>query len=130
MGKTSYSKNGHVLRTQILPAPASHALLYDPVTYRTVAGNIQPFLADYIDSRLSIGWQLTYLSTEGKWDVKNLKKWSDVVPVSEPIGGIFRAMKVGACRTVAANCNSLLKIHFYELSSTDRIGRLTSYLIL
>ena len=93
LGTTSLSKNGRVLRTKILPAPASHALLYDPITYRTVAGNIQPFLADHIDSRLSIGWQLTYLSTEGKWDVKNLKKWSDVPPVSEPIAGIFRAMK-------------------------------------
>ena len=93
LGTTSLSKNGQVLRTKILPAPASHALLYDPITYRTVAGNIQPFLADHIDSRLSIGWQLSYLSTEGKWDVKNLKKWSDVPPVSEPIAGIFRAMK-------------------------------------
>ena len=93
LGTTSLSKNGRVLRTKILPAPASHALLYDPITYRTVAGNIQPFLADHIDSRLSIGWQLTYLSTEGKWDVKNFKKWSDVPPVSEPIAGIFRAMK-------------------------------------
>lgn len=93
LGTTFYSKNGRVVRTKILPAPASHALLYDPVTYRTVAGNIQPFLADHIDSRLSIGWQLTYLSTEGKWDVKNLKKWSEVEPVSGLIGGIFRAMK-------------------------------------
>ena len=93
LGTTSLSKNGQVLRTKILPAPASHALLFDPITYRTVAGNIQPFLADHVDSRLSIGWQLTYLSTEGKWDVKNLKKWSDVPPVSEPVAGIFRAMK-------------------------------------
>ena len=100
-GRTSYSKNGQVVRTKILPAPASHALLYDPVTYRTVAGNIQPFLADYVDSRLSIGWQLTYLSTEGKWDIKNLKKWSDVQPVSEPIAGTFRAMKT--LRQIDAN---------------------------
>ena len=92
-GTTFYSKNDRVVRTKILQAPASHALLYDPVTYRTVAGHIQPFLADYIDRRLSIGWQLTYLSTEGKWDVKNLEKWSDVKPVSDLIAGIFRAMK-------------------------------------
>lgn len=93
LGTTFYSRNNQVVRTKILPAPASHALPYDPITYRTVAGNIQPFLADYVDSRLSIGWQLTYLSTEGKWDVKNLKKWKDVDPVSGPIAGIFRAMK-------------------------------------
>lgn len=93
LGTITLTKNGCVLRTKILPTPASHALLYDPITYRTVAGNIQPFLADHIDPRLSIGWQLTYLSTEGKWDVKNLKKWSDVPPVSAPIAGIFRAMK-------------------------------------
>ena len=93
LGTTFYSRNNQVVRTKILPAPASHALPYDPITYRTVAGNIQPFLADYVDRRLSIGWQLTYLSTEGKWDVKNLKKWKDVDPVSGPIAGIFRAMK-------------------------------------
>ena len=93
LGITFYSRNNQVVRTKILPAPASHALPYDPITYRTVAGNIQPFLADFVDSRLSIGWQLTYLSTEGKWDVKNLKKWRDVDPVSGPIAGIFRAMK-------------------------------------
>lgn len=39
------------------------------------------------------GWQLQYLSREGKWDVKNLAKWKSVPPVSEPIGGVFRAMK-------------------------------------
>ena len=93
LGTTFYSSHNQVVRTKILPPPASHALPYDPITYRTVAGNIQPFLADYVDSRLSIGWQLTYLSTEGKWDVKNLKKWKDVDPVSGPIAGIFRAMK-------------------------------------
>ncbi|KAI2480559.1 Dual specificity phosphatase catalytic domain protein [Pyrenophora tritici-repentis] len=51
------------------------------------------FFADYIDPRLSLAWQLSYLSTEGKWDVKNLAKWKAVTPVSDPIAGIFRAMK-------------------------------------
>ncbi|KAL8671790.1 MAG: hypothetical protein Q9168_003713 [Polycauliona sp. 1 TL-2023] len=82
-----------VLKTSILPAPAAHSLLYDAATYRTLAGLIQKFLGNHIDSRLSLGWQLTYLSTEGKWDVKNLVKWQAVVPVSEPIAGVFRAMK-------------------------------------
>ena len=87
------SKKHQILKTSILPGPASHALLYDHATYRTLAGLIQAFLADHIDSRLSLGWQLQYLSTEGKWDVKNLAKWQAVRPVSEPIAGIFRALK-------------------------------------
>lgn len=81
-----------VLKTTVLPR-ATHALLYDHATYRTLAGLIQTFLAEHIDSRLSLGWQLQHLSTEGKWDVKNLVKWQAVRPVSEPIGDIFRAMK-------------------------------------
>lgn len=81
-----------VLKTTVLPR-ATHALLYDHATYRTLAGLIQTFLAEHIDSRLSLGWQLQHLSTEGKWDVKNLVKWQAVRPVSEPIGNIFRAMK-------------------------------------
>lgn len=88
-----YSLKRQVLKTSILPAPASHALLYDPATYRTLAGLIQTFLYNHVDTRLSLGWQLQHLSTEGKWDVKNLKKWQAVRPVSEPIAGIFRAMK-------------------------------------
>ena len=90
-GTSSVGKT--VLKTTILPSPATHALLYDHATYRTLAGLIQTFLADHIDSRLSLGWQLQHLSTEGKWDVKNLAKWQAVKPVSEPIAGIFRAMK-------------------------------------
>lgn len=88
-----YSRKRQVLKTSILPAPASHALLYDPATYRTLAGLIQTFLYDHVDTRLSLGWQLQHLSTEGKWDVKNLYKWQAVRPVSDPIAGIFRAMK-------------------------------------
>ncbi|KAF2138363.1 uncharacterized protein K452DRAFT_328891 [Aplosporella prunicola CBS 121167] len=81
------------LKTVILPSPASHALLYAPSTARTLSGLIQSFLAERIDKRLSLGWQLQYLTTEGKWDVKNLVKWQAVQPVSEPIAGTFRAMK-------------------------------------
>jgi pimeloyl-ACP methyl ester carboxylesterase/protein-tyrosine phosphatase len=90
---SEFSKKRRVLKTSILPAPASHALLYDPATYRTLAGLIQTFLCDHVDSRLSLGWQLQHLTTEGKWDVKNLVKWQTVRPVSEPIAEIFRAMK-------------------------------------
>ncbi|KAL8689512.1 MAG: hypothetical protein Q9218_004836 [Villophora microphyllina] len=90
---STFSRRRQVLKTSILPKPAAHSLLYDPTTYRTLAGLIQKFLWDHIDSRLSLGWQLQHLSTEGKWDVKNLAKWQAVRPVSEPIANIFRAMK-------------------------------------
>ncbi|KAI1516417.1 alpha/beta hydrolase fold [Pyrenophora tritici-repentis] len=82
-----------VVKTAITPKPASHALLFAPSTSRIIAGLIGTFFADYIDPRLSLAWQLSYLSTEGKWDVKNLAKWKAVTPVSDPIAGIFRAMK-------------------------------------
>ena len=89
----SYSRRRQVLKTSILPFPASHGLLYDPATYRTLAGLIHTFLYEHVDTRLSLGWQLQHLSTEGKWDVKNLAKWQAVRPVSEPVAGIFHAMK-------------------------------------
>ena len=92
-GSPAYSQKRQVLKTSVLPYPASHALLYDPATYRTLAGLIQSFLSDHVDTRLSLGWQLQHLSTEGKWDVKNLAKWQAIEPVSDPIAGIFRAMK-------------------------------------
>ena len=91
--KAAVLKDRQILKTSILPSPASHALLYDHATYRTLAGLIQNFLADHVDRRLSLGWQLQHLCTEGKWDVKNLQKWQAVNPVSEPISHTFRAMK-------------------------------------
>ena len=81
------------LKTIVLPLPASHALPYTTSTSRIVAGLITDFLASHVSPRLSLGWQLQYLSTEGKWDVKNLEKWKKVLAVSEPIGGVFRAIK-------------------------------------
>ncbi|RAH83553.1 dual specificity phosphatase catalytic domain protein [Aspergillus japonicus CBS 114.51] len=87
---------GHqrAVKTVILPAPASHALIYDRATYRTLAGIIQDFLNQHIDNRLSMGWQLQYLNTSGKWDVKNLAKWKKVTPVSQRIDDTFVAMKM------------------------------------
>ncbi|KAE8364371.1 hypothetical protein BDV27DRAFT_145356 [Aspergillus caelatus] len=82
------------VKTVILPAPASHALLYDRATYRTLAGIIQDFLQQHVDNRLSLGWQLQYLNTSGKWDVKNLAKWKKVTPVSERISETFVALKM------------------------------------
>lgn len=83
-----------LVKSAILPAPASHALLYDRATYRTLAGIIQDFLSHHIDKRLALGWQLQYINTSGKWDVKNLAKWQKVAPVSEPIANTFAALKM------------------------------------
>jgi protein-tyrosine phosphatase len=82
-----------VVKKTIMPRPAAHSLLFAPTTSRIISGLIGTFFADHIDPRLSLAWQLQYLSTEGKWDVKNLEKWKAVPPVSEPIAGVFRAMK-------------------------------------
>jgi protein-tyrosine phosphatase len=82
-----------VVKTTIMPKPAAHSMLFAPSTSRTLSGLIGSFLADHIDPRLSLAWQLQYLSTEGKWDVKNLEKWQAVRPVSDPIANTFRAMK-------------------------------------
>ena len=82
------------LKTAILPAPASHALLYSHATYRTVAGLIEDFLSCQVSPHLSLGWQLQQLTISGKWDVKNLEKWQKVTPVSGLIHhNFFRALK-------------------------------------
>ncbi|KAK3504519.1 hypothetical protein B0T13DRAFT_391456 [Neurospora crassa] len=82
-----------IVRSIIMGKPATHALLYTPSTVRILAGLISDFMVVHITGRLDLGWQLQYLSRDGKWDVKNLQKWQAVEPVSEPIGGIFRAIK-------------------------------------
>ena len=81
------------LNTIVLPAPATHALLYTPNEVRILACLVSDFLTSHITGRLSLGWQLQFLSREGKWDVKNLQKWQNVAAVGEPIEGIFRAIK-------------------------------------
>ncbi|CAK7203943.1 hypothetical protein SEUCBS139899_006693 [Sporothrix eucalyptigena] len=81
------------VESHVLPAPAGHAMLYTPATVGVVSGIIANFLARHVTGRLDRGWQLRFLSREGKWDVKNLEKWTKVEPVSKPIAGIFRAMK-------------------------------------
>lgn len=88
------SRRKRRVKTAILPAPASHALLYDRATYRTVSGIIQDFFVQHIDHRLSLGWQLQALNTSGKWDVKNVAKWKKVPPVSEPMADTFVALKM------------------------------------
>ncbi|KAK2806391.1 hypothetical protein FQN51_007435 [Onygenales sp. PD_10] len=81
------------IKAFVFPAPASHALLYERNTSRALSGLIRDFFTQYIDHRLSLGWQLQHLTTSGKWDVKNLEKWKAVKPVSDPIGETFVAMK-------------------------------------
>ncbi|KAL4881271.1 hypothetical protein BJY04DRAFT_62646 [Aspergillus karnatakaensis] len=93
-GPNGTAKIKRSVKTVILPTPASHALLYDRGTYRTLAGIIQDFVAQYADHRLNLGWQLQYLNTSGKWDVKNLVKWKKVPPVSERIADTFVALKM------------------------------------
>lgn len=82
-----------LVKTTIFPAPAAHSLLFAPSTSRILSGLVGTFFSDHIDPRLSLGWQLQFLTTEGKWDVKNLEKWKAVQPVSLAIGKMFRAMK-------------------------------------
>ncbi|KAI5287409.1 hypothetical protein KEM54_006015 [Ascosphaera aggregata] len=92
-GSTLTAGSKRIVKVFIFPAPATHALLYDRNTYRTLSGLVQNFLPKYVDHRLSLGWQLQTLTTSGKWDVKNLQKWKAVEPVSSPIGGTFHAIK-------------------------------------
>ena len=87
------TKHSHALKTTIFPSPAAHGLMYATSTVRILSGMIENFLSQHIDKRLGIAWQMHTLTTSGKWDVKNLKKWQAVEACSEPIGGIFRAMK-------------------------------------
>lgn len=75
-------------------SPAAHSLPFAPRTIRSLSGHIENFLAqDFVDPRLGLGWQLQHLTKAGKWDVKNLAKWTSVDPCSAPIAFIFRAMK-------------------------------------
>lgn len=86
-------KRKMAIKTIIFPAPATHSLLYATSTVRVLSGLLEKFLSRYVDERLSLGWQLQHLTSSGKWDVKNLAKWRSIEPCSEPIGGVFRAMK-------------------------------------
>ncbi|KAI6951311.1 hypothetical protein KC335_g500 [Hortaea werneckii] len=87
------TKHGFVLKTAKFSAPAAHGFMYTTAYVRVVSGLIEEFLVKHVDERLSMGWQLQHLTTSGKWDVKNLKKWQSIAPCSDPIGGVFRAMK-------------------------------------
>ena len=87
------TKHALALKTTIFPEPAAHGLMYSSSTVRILSGMIENFLSQHIDERLGAAWQLNTLNASGKWDVKNLKKWQAIDNCSEPIGGIFRAMK-------------------------------------
>ncbi|KAI1213528.1 uncharacterized protein F4807DRAFT_456874 [Annulohypoxylon truncatum] len=114
-----------VVKTSLLPA--GHALLYMPNTVRVLAGLIGDFMNDHVTGRFSLGWQLQHLSRDGKWDVKNLAKWKSVKPVSEPIGGVFRAMKTlrevdeeHSPKVFAANWGHIIK-DIIDISHTDPV---------
>lgn len=51
----SNPKRGRVLKTTVLPSPASHALLYQPTQSRVLAGLIQDFLRSQVSGRLNLG---------------------------------------------------------------------------
>lgn len=89
----SPTKHSLALKTTVFPSPAAHGLMYATPTLRILSGLIEAFLARHLDERLSSGWQLRHLTTSGKWDVKNLSKWQSIDPCSDPIAGVFRAMK-------------------------------------
>ncbi|KAK3676644.1 hypothetical protein LTR78_003419 [Recurvomyces mirabilis] len=94
--KQQHTHHAFALKTTIFPTPAAHAIMYTTSTLRPLCGFLQTFLSSHIDERLSLGWQLQHLATSGKWDVKNLSKWSSIAPCSAPIGKpipVFRAMK-------------------------------------
>ncbi|KAI9717599.1 MAG: hypothetical protein M1828_007160 [Chrysothrix sp. TS-e1954] len=97
-GKAERGQNVHATVERVeLPRPAAHTLLFSPATVPVVSGLIQNFLVKNVDERLSGAWQLINLSSssapEHKWEMKNLAKWQKIKPVSDLIGGVFRAMK-------------------------------------
>lgn len=87
------TKHEFALKTTIFPKPSGHGLMYTTSIVRILSGMIENFFARHIDERLGASWQLQRLTTTGKWDVKNLKKWQAIEACSIPIGGLFRAMK-------------------------------------
>jgi pimeloyl-ACP methyl ester carboxylesterase/protein-tyrosine phosphatase len=110
-----------VFKATILPSPAGHALLYAQRTARPISAHIQTFLASHVDHRLSLGWQLQHLTTEGKWDVKNFQKWQAIAPVSLPIAnGVFRAMKT--LREIDESHSPKVFVKEWAISATDVKG--------
>ncbi|KAF2168636.1 hypothetical protein M409DRAFT_21381 [Zasmidium cellare ATCC 36951] len=91
--ESSTTKHSFVLKSEIFPAPSSHSLIYTTRDVRVLSSLIEAFLARHVDERLGQDWQLRHMTTSGKWDVKNYKKWQAIQPCSPPIAGIFRAMK-------------------------------------
>lgn len=81
-----------VVKTVVLQR-GTHAMIYTQDCSHVLASVIADFLSQHVTGRLSRAWQLQYLNKEGKWELKNLVKWQGVVPVSESIAGVFRAMK-------------------------------------
>lgn len=115
------TKHAFALKTTIFPQPSGHGLMYATSTVRILSGMIENFLSNHIDQRLGASWQLQHLTTTGKWDVKNLKKWQAVEACSVPIGGLFRAMKT--MREVDdVHCPKEFVKHFSHSVLSDGVG--------
>ncbi|KAK6338760.1 hypothetical protein TWF696_009570 [Orbilia brochopaga] len=70
---------------------AGHGVLYEK--YHHVCHVIAEFLTRFVSEHLSLAWQLETLK-EGKWILKNEKKWMMTSSVSGRIGtSMFKAMK-------------------------------------
>lgn len=87
------TKHEFALKTTIFPKPSGHGLMYTTSIVRILSGMIENFFHRHVDERLGASWQLQRLTTTGKWDVKNLKKWQAIEACSVPVDGLFRAMK-------------------------------------
>lgn len=60
-----------------------------------ISGLISDFIANHVDVKLSLAWQLAFLaSKKDKWSLKNENKWREIEAVSDNIEGTpFRGMK-------------------------------------
>ncbi|KAK4626222.1 mRNA-capping enzyme [Fulvia fulva] len=108
------SKHAFALKTTVFPQ-SSHGLLYASKDVRILASLIEGFLAKCVDERLAPSWQLRHLMSTDKWDVKNLAKWQKVQNCSEPIGGVFRAMKTMREIDEAHNPREFVKKYSYRI---------------
>ncbi|EME46903.1 hypothetical protein DOTSEDRAFT_79004 [Dothistroma septosporum NZE10] len=110
------TKHAFALKTTVFHQ-SSHGLLYASKDVRILASLTESFLAKYVDERLAPPWQLRHLMSTDKWDVKNLAKWQKVQNCSEPIGGVFRAMKTMREIDDVHNPREFVKQYSYKVRS-------------
>jgi protein tyrosine phosphatase len=62
-----------------------------------VCGVVGDFVAQHVDDRLSMAWQLAYVASQtDKWSLKNEVKWRSV----EPVGKVIELCKVLGMKTL------------------------------